>query len=78
MAVLEEPLLKTSVSVPTAVFCVPVVLSKSAAAPTAVLESAAVEDQRSSADTSIETAGGIRKRANANQVLYFQRRWSED
>src|SRR5436309_13433727 len=41
MPVLEPPLsLKTSVSVPTAVFCVPVVLSKSAAAPTAVLESA--------------------------------------
>src|SRR5262249_496774 len=36
---LAEPvLLKTSVSVPTAVFCVPVGLSKSATAPTAVLE----------------------------------------
>ena len=51
--------LKTSASVPTAVFCVPVVLSKSATAPTAVLESAVVEDQRSGANSSVETAGGI-------------------
>src|SRR5262249_30540626 len=37
---LESPLsLKTSVSVPTAVFCVPLVLSSNAAAPNAVLES---------------------------------------
>src|SRR6266481_6165083 len=41
MPVLEPPLsLKTSESVPTAVFCVPLVLSNNAAAPTAVLESA--------------------------------------
>ena len=34
-----------------------------------------VTGQCPSADTGIETAGGIRKRATANRVLYFQRQW---
>ena len=37
-----------------------------------------VEDQRSTANTSIETAGAIQKERTPTERLYFQRRWSEN